>query len=406
VQSEIRQPLPAADSGRPALAFVCPRLAEAGAVGGAETLIRRLAERAARAGGRVELLTTCARDHFTWKNEWPAGRREFDGLVVRFFPVDEDRDAAAFARAQRRIGRGEPLTAAEEAAWLAHSVPSRALCDYLRGALASFDRVLAGPYLFGLTSAVAALAPEKTLLIPCLHDEPFAYQPAIRRLFASVRGCLFNSAPERELAARLYDFPPRRGVVVGMGLEPFTADPAPLRKRLGFAAPYLLYSGRRETLKGTPLLCAYVQTFRARTGRDVRLVFTGSGAIEAPEALRPAITDLGFVSEADKHAAMAGALAFAHPSCLESFGIVLLESFLAGTPGLVHAGSPALRALCRDAGAGLWFRHYGDFETALNWLLDHEAERRALGALGAAYVRREYSWTAVERRFFERGLRL
>ena len=40
---------------------------------------------------------------------------------------------------------------------------------------------------------------------------------------------------------------------------------------------------------------------------------------------------------------MAGALAFCHPSVNESFGIVLLESWLARTPALVHAGSDVLQ---------------------------------------------------------------
>ena len=47
-----------------------------------------------------------------------------------------------------------------------------------------------------------------------------------------------------------------------MGLAPFTSDPD------AFPAPrpYLLYSGRREPLKGTPLLLDYVNAFRRRTG--------------------------------------------------------------------------------------------------------------------------------------------
>jgi len=166
-------------------------------------------------------------------------------------------------------------------------------------------------------------------------------------------------------------------------------------------APYVLYCGRREPLKGTPLLCDYMQAFRERTGRDVKVVFTGSGTIDAPAALWPHLLDAGFVSETEKHQAMAGALAFLHPSVNESFGIVLLEAFLAGTPGLVHAQSRVLVSQCRAANAGLWFRHYPDFEAQLLYLLDNPQARDALGANGHDFVAREYAWPAIEQKFLD-----
>ncbi|MBM4150011.1 MAG: glycosyltransferase family 1 protein, partial [Lentisphaerae bacterium] len=69
------------------LAFVSPRFPVGATVGGAETLLAALARRAALLGHQVDFLTTCARDHFTWKNEHPAGERAIDGMTVRFFPV-------------------------------------------------------------------------------------------------------------------------------------------------------------------------------------------------------------------------------------------------------------------------------------------------------------------------------
>jgi glycosyltransferase involved in cell wall biosynthesis len=163
----------------------------------------------------------------------------------------------------------------------------------------------------------------------------------------------------------------------------------------------VIYSGRREDGKGTPLLCEYLQAFRERNNQDIKLVFTGSGAINAPSELLPHILDLGFVGEQEKHDAMAGALAFVHPSTFESLGIVLLESFLAGTPALVHARSEVLRWQCRRSGGGLWFRHYPDFEEELSLLLSNEGLRKRMGAAGHEYVLKEYSWESVEKRLFQ-----
>ena len=105
--------------------------------------------------------------------------------------------------------------------------------------------------------------------------------------------------------------------------------------------------------------------------------------------------------ETEKREAMAGARVFCHPSRLESLGIVLLEAFMAGTPALVHEGSEVLQWQCLRAGAGLWFRHYPDFEAMLERLLSDEPLRARMGAQGRRYVQAEYSWSAVDARLFQ-----
>jgi len=219
-------------------------------------------------------------------------------------------------------------------------------------------------------------------------------------MFQSVRGILFNAVAERELAKSLYETMAPSSIV-GMGIPAFEADGARFRKKHGLRDPYILYCGRREEMKGTPLLLDYFAAFRARTGRALDLALTGSGPIEVPKAIAAHVHDFGFVSEQDKRDAMAGAVAFCHPSLYESFGIVILEAWMAGTPVLVHDRSTVLRQHCREAQAGLWFRSYPDFEQALLLLLDRPELARQLGGSGKAYVKREYSWDKVAQRLFE-----
>ncbi len=380
------------------IAFVCPRFSEAGTVGGAETLLRALADRLAGMGRSVTFLTTCARNHFTWANEIPAGERTVGGLSVRFFPVNETRDVGEFLRVQTAISRRAPVTEADEAIWIENSVNSSALEEYLQTRAGSFDRIVMGPYLFGLVLRAARIAPAKTVLVPCLHDEPFAYLATVRRLFAESGRVMFNTEPERDLAIRLFRAPPERCAVVGMGLDEFDPDPESFRRERRLRAPYVIYSGRREVLKGTPLLLDYMSAFRSRTGRDVDVVLTGSGSVEIPDGLAGHALDAGFVSEADKRSAMAGAVAFIHPSVNESLSIVLLESWMAGAPALVHAGSAVMQHQCRRSGGGLWFRHYAEFEEELSVMLDRPDLRSALGRQGREFVRREYAWPRIDAR--------
>jgi glycosyltransferase involved in cell wall biosynthesis len=378
-----------------------PRFPTGTEAGGAETLLKELAVHAAAAGRDVRFYTTCARDHFTWRNALPEGRRDIDGLPVHFFRVDDDRDEGLFLKLQSRISRGRAMSREQESAWIRNSVNSRALCEALAAELNDADRVVAGPYLFGLTVFAARVRPRQTLLVPCLHDEPFARTSPVRDLFAAVRGCLFNSRPERDLAAALFGHRHANAPVVGMGIEAFDAHPERFLAAHGIRDPFLLYAGRREPLKGTPMLVDYFDAFRRRTGRPLRLVLMGSGPVTVPEHLAPHVTDLGFVSETVKHDAMAAALAFCHPSVNESLGIVLLEAWQAGTPALVHAGSAVLADQCRRSGGGLWFRHYPDFETMLLELMDQPGLRARLGESGQAFVTGNYAWPAVTHRFLD-----
>ncbi len=378
------------------IAIVAPRFVEGPTIGGAETLLKQTAIHLAGMGHNIKFLTTCARNHFTWENEVPATTKEIDGIEVHFFPVDENRDMDTFIRIQQSICNGRKISINEESLWLKNNVNSSPLYDYIRQNKETLDYIIAGPYLFGLTYEAAKIVPEKTMLVPCLHDEPFAYLTTFSEMFNNVKGCMFNAPAEQELAKRLYDIPPDKCHIVGMGLDSFEYDKNITATEHNIPAPYLLYCGRREGLKGTPLLIDYFTAFRKRTGQNIYLVFTGSGNIDIPNEMRPFVIDLGFVSEQEKHNAMAGALAFCHPSRNESFGIVLLESWLASTPALVHAGSAVLTQHCKSSNGGLWFNSYPEFEEELNLLLANNNLRQAMGAAGREYVLQNYSWQSIE----------
>ncbi len=77
------------------LAFVIQRYGLEVA-GGSELHCRWLAGRLARRH-QVEVVTTCALDYLEWKNHYPAGRAEVEGIPVTRFPVRRPRDAHRFA---------------------------------------------------------------------------------------------------------------------------------------------------------------------------------------------------------------------------------------------------------------------------------------------------------------------
>jgi glycosyltransferase involved in cell wall biosynthesis len=374
------------------VAFVVPRYGD-GIVGGAETLVAGLAEHLAATGTGVDVLTTGALDHRTWANVLPAGASTTRGVTVRRFPV-RPRDAEAFGALHQRIAAGHWLDVEEQLRWAEESITSPDLFAHLVQHRTAYDVVCFAPYLFGTTLWGLPLVPERAVLIPCLHDEPFAHLDVVRAVFDACRGFIFNSPAEAELAQKLYGLGDRVWGVVGLGFDPpRPADPEGFRRRHGLTGPLLVYLGRKETGKNVPLLIEYVRRYRRLHGREVTLVLAGEGPVTAP-----GIRDLGYLRVTEKADAYAAATVVCQPSVNESFSIVLMEAWLAGTPVLVHAGCPVTTHHVVQANGGLAFGDFFEFAEALTRLLDDPPLRARLGAQGRAYVEREYAWPVVTAR--------
>src|SRR5207245_1102402 len=79
-------------------------------VGGAETVFREMSHGLAARGWDVDILTTAARDHFTWENVYPLGEQQDDGVVVRRFPAVISTPRTERAAFENAIHNGLPLT--------------------------------------------------------------------------------------------------------------------------------------------------------------------------------------------------------------------------------------------------------------------------------------------------------
>ena len=381
------------------VAFVVPRYGE-GIVGGAETLVRGLAARLAAAGTQVEVLTTCARDHRSWTNVLPPGTTADGAVTVRRFPV-RPRDERTFAALHQRIARRQRLGIDEQLRWAEESVSSPDLYAFLVAHRTAYDVVCFAPYLFGTTLWGVQMVPERAVLVPCLHDEPFAYLDVVRLAFEACHGFIFNSLPEAQLAQKLYRIGDRPWGVVGLGFDPPPAtDPAAFRRRHRLEGPILLYLGRKEAGKNVPLLIEYVRRYRERYRDAPTLVLGGDGPVTAPPGT-PGVRDLGYLDAEGKAAAYAAATVVCQPSVNESFSIVIMEAWLAGTPVLVHARCPVTLHHVLAANGGLAFADFYEFAEALTLLREDAGLRARLGAQGRAYVRAEYAWSTVTTRLRE-----
>jgi glycosyltransferase involved in cell wall biosynthesis len=380
------------------LAFVVPWFG-ADLLGGAEAVCHAVATRLHAAGVPVEVLTTCVRQlRSDWgRNHHPPGEDRVGELPVRRFPV-QPRDTGEFQRINTRLIARQPVTPDEEATFLREMIR----CDGLTDFIARHRRDYAFaylPYLFSTTYWGARAAPESALLIPCLHDEGYAYLPAFRPVFEEARGVFFHSREEARLAGRLFDIAPERQAVVGAGIETIVRSrPERFRRKYGLDR-FLLYVGRKDEGKNVPLLVDYFCRYRELLRSPIKLVLIGDGTVDIPAGHETDVLDLGRVSVQEKHDAYAAALALCQPSLNESFALVLMEAWLAGTPALVHEHCAVTRDHCLASSGGLYFASADDFAGALEFFRAEPTTARRMGAAGRRYVQANFAWDTVIGRY-------
>jgi glycosyltransferase involved in cell wall biosynthesis len=386
------------------IALVVPRYGEH-LGGGAEALAKALLERlhlpqlrGLPSIPKCEVWTTCAVDHRTWENALPAGLSVENGIPVRRFPVDE-RNVDIFLRAEFAMRDGKKLSLDEQLDWLQNSVNSSGLYRHIERHGEEFSAILFAPYLFATSFWGALIHPDRSILLPCLHNEHYAYQDVFRALFSQVRGLIFNAHAERELAEQLYNrsFRDKSGVV-GMGFEGESSAP---KKSLSGTNPFLLYSGRKEQGKNVDLLIRYYEELPESLRAEVELILIGSGTINFRDSLPDGVRDLGFVSEDEKSDLMRRSLALCQPSTNESFSIVMMEAWRSRTAVLVHSACAVTREHVLRSGGGLYFGHPREFAAVVRTLLSEPKLRGEMAEAGAKYVAEEYSWHAVLNRAWE-----
>jgi glycosyltransferase involved in cell wall biosynthesis len=378
------------------LLWVVPRFG-AETVGGAEILVRGLATHATPEGWSADVATTCAVDHETWANVLPPGESRENGLRILRFPVGP-RDPERYAQLHPIVLTGES-TYAEELEWLANSVWSPELLHFLEREGGSYDLVLFSPYLFGTTVWGAQVAPGRSALMPCLHDEPYARLETVKRVVEASRGCVFNTDAEEKLARKLFRV--AEGQVVGMGFDAPAGPPTAEFAASRGLGPYVLYAGRLEEGKRVDVAVDYAVRY-ARERQDApKLVLIGRGSYLPPEEVGDVVVRVGFVSEEEKRAAYYEALALVNPSHMESLSLVLMEAWLEGTPALLDEGSAVLREHAQRSGGALTFDSYESYRDVLDRMREDPGLGDRLGAAGRDYVVGTYGWPTVRRRLRE-----
>lgn len=383
------------------IGFVIPWYAD-GIPGGAEMELREVSGHLHSAGVRLEILTTCVKE---FGSDWSVNYYKdgddstANGITIKRFKVKK-RDTEAFDAVNAKLMRKAPVSPEEEDIFLSEMVNSPDLYKYISEHGDDYSLFVFIPYMFGTTYNGAKIFPEKSVLIPCFHDEGYAYMKRFKELFPKTAGMIFNARPEAELAQRLYGFEESgtKTIVMGIGMDTgIIPDPAAFREKFKINERFILYAGRKDEGKNVHTLVKYYSEYIKRHETDLRLVLIGGGEIELPPALVKSgrIVDLGFVDRQDKYNAQGAAEFLCQPSMNESFSLVIMESWLCGRPVLVHENCPVTRNFVSESNGGLYFGNYFEFEGCADYILNHKNTAWLMGSNGKNYVKKNFDWDVI-----------
>ena len=410
------------------LAFVTPRYG-ADISCGAEHACRLLAEQVCERHD-VDVLTTCARDPLTWKNESAEGTDRVRGLLVRRFAVNQPHDPEALDELTARL-IAEPHTRADEQEWVRRVGPSSpGLIDFLKRHNRNYDAVVFFSLYHATTVQGIAAAPDRAILFPHLQIDPVLRFGLWPDLLGSVRAVGYASAAERRLTRGFLRLFHAADEVVGIGVDTpdqqtyprhqqdpadtlheddESADPdvadtpeylagrgVPFRRRHRLYGAFAIYGGRVEPDNGCEEMLEYFDNYAATDG-NTSLVLMGVKMMKVPD--EPYIRMPGVLPDGERMIAYEAAEVTLAPDPGDLLGLCVLESLAVGTPVLACARNSAAVEHCRRSNAGLYYSNRGEFVEALRLMMTNNRLRSRLGENGRTYVRQNFRWDAVLGRF-------
>lgn len=397
------------------IAFIVQRYG-AEILGGSEYHCRLIAERMA-ARHDVDVLTTCARDYITWKNEYPEGTDRIRGVMVRRFANARTRDIEAFNQYSDWIFHHDH-TRDDELRWLEEQGPwSPALVEYLRRHHKSYDALIFFTYLYSPTVLGLAVDPSRSILVPTAHDEPAIRLGIFREMFAQATAVAFNTEVEKDFLKTTFDLRLIAEETVGCGVDLLQDEPlqpheepeddeeahkalpphlrgrgTQFRRRHRLQGQFLLYGGRIDAGKGCEELIEYFTSYKEQGG-DATLALMGVKLMQLPEV--PWVKFAGLLSERERLQALEAATIVVVPSPFESLSLLALEAMAVGTPVLCNARAEVLVDHCHKSNAGLYYADRDEFVECTKLLLADDRLRERMGRNGKEYVRRNYRWDVI-----------
>ena len=376
--------------------------------GGAELHARYIAEHLAR-HAEVEVLTTCATDYVTWRNELPPGVEAGQRRAGPPFPREaRARSAACSARRSDRVFEQRAL-ARRRARLARRRRADQPGADRLHRASTRPTTTTACSSATATTTRTTARARPATraILVPTAERDAAIGLSIFQPLFRGVRAVMYNSPEERAMIQAVVR--QRRRCPASSSASDRTCrsnpQPARFRQKYNIRGPFAVYVGRIDENKGCKELFEFFQRLPAGSAGKLSLVLIGNSLLPIPE--HPRIRHLGFLDDADKFDAMAAADLLIMPSYFESLSMVALEAWALGRPVLANGKCDVLKGQCIRSNAGLYYETLRRVRRARSRRSSRTAgwRGRSAATAGSSFAS-NYDWPVIERKYLDMFERL
>ncbi|NWO19325.1 glycosyltransferase family 4 protein [Leptotrichia sp. oral taxon 223] len=361
--------------------------------GGAELHCRQLAERLI-GDYDVSVLTTCAIDYVTWKNEYEAGTEYINGVKVIRKKVDFERNQNKFNKISEKINNDKENKDLGIEWQKAQGPHSSELIKYLKDYKKNYDVIIFLTYLYYTTYFGLQIAPEKSILIPTAHDEPPIYYSIFNDTFNLPNTILYSTTAERNFVNKKFKNDYIKSDIVGLGVDiDENAADIDLEKVFGIKDDYIVYIGRIDESKGCKEMFEDFLEYKKIYNNNLKLILAGKGVMKIPK--NKDIIALGFVSEEEKVNLIRKSKLLVLPSKFESLSLSTLEAMYLKVPVLLNGKCEVLKMHAIQSNAGLYFESKYEFIEALNFMISHSKIMRKMGENGIKYVGNNYKWDVV-----------
>lgn len=348
----------------------------------------------------IEVLTTCAKDYVTWKNEYKEGEENINNVLVRRFRVDKERNIKKFNDFTQKLLK-YPHSINDENKWIEDQGPYvPKMLEYIKSHKNEYDFFIFFTYRYYHSFFGLPLVKDKSILVPTAENDFTLDLKISKTLFGLPKFFIYHTEEEKEIIDLKFGNKNIPYEVIGVGIDvPEKINPEDFTKKYNIDN-FIIYVGRIDESKGCKELFNYFINYKkAEKQSNIKLVLLGKAVMKVPK--HSDIIPLGFVSEQDKFNGLKAAKLLIMPSRYESFSMVTMESWLCHNAVLVNGNCEVLKGHCIKSNGGLYYTNYEEFRECLDLLLSNSKMHEKMGNNGHRYVEENYSWDVVEGKYLE-----
>lgn len=373
------------------IAFIVQRCGKE-IIGGSESFTLNIAKKLSQCF-EVEIITTCSLDYVTWSNYYPEGLSYVDGIPIRRFPTDFERNIEKFNDYSNKI-HSNSHTRDNEILWMKMAGPySSKLLEFLKENKNNYELFIFITHVYATTFFGLPIVAEKNILIPHADDDWSMKLSIFDDLYEKAYGIIYQTEEEKHILVKRFSLENKRSILINQGVTAKTEIPSDFVFKTNLSFPYLFYLGRIDASKGSTELIEFFTKYKKEHKSELRLVLAGPKVFQFTET--EDVVYLGILNEIERAYVLQNCTIFIMSSQHESFSMATMEAWTYAKPVLANARSKVVKAHCEKSNGGLYYENYYEFSHCLSLLFSESDLRMELGKNGFRYVQVNYDWSKM-----------